>query len=79
MYFHLIIQLNVAGASTSLAVSKIALVVEIAAILLVPFCKDSVLSTSELYGTNTPFSCLDSLGNSTMNSNSAKPFPEKTI
>ena len=39
MYSHSIIQLNVAGASTSLAVSKIALVVEIAAILLVPFCK----------------------------------------
>ena len=49
MFFHSIIQLNAAGASTSLAVSKIALVVEIAAILLVPFCKNSVLSTSEVY------------------------------
>lgn len=38
-YFHLTIQLNVVGVSMSLAVSKIALVVEIAAILPVPYCE----------------------------------------
>ena len=41
MYSHSIIQLNVAGVSMFLDVSKIALVVEIAAIQLVPFCKNN--------------------------------------
>ena len=47
MYSHSIIQLNVAGVSMFLAVSKIALVVEIAAILPALYYKRPISSSAE--------------------------------
>ena len=55
MYSHSIIQLNVAGVSMFLDVSKIALVVEIAAIQLVPYCKNCTFQLAPVRHETTDF------------------------